>query len=356
MSIAKQPILFSPNVAASGRSGHGRSLAGSKPSPLAPRPRGFTLVELLVVIAIIAILIALLLPAVQAARGAARRTQCLNNMKQIGIAMHNYHDSNMVFPPGTVKRFASDNYHWWTSQLSWLARILPHVEQVQMSDEIDWEWERTAQPIAPHSELPNSLIGNTVVPIYRCPSDTPFRVDPYAPSNPIADQRPVNYVACTGLADEVAFGVPGEAVDTGTVLYVNSFTKIGHIFDGTSYTMVASECQIVEPIARQSGGDLQSCMTGGPSAGTPRPFRGYSWFVAEDMISWAYSTRMSPNSEFNDCRNSSTRGRYGSRSRHPGGAHVLLADAAARFVSESIDMVTWQNLGHRNDGIPLDPY
>ena len=146
---------------------------------------------------VIAILVALLLPAVQMAREAARRAQCLNNLKQIGIAMHNYHDTHLVFPPATVKRFAPDNFHFWTRQISWLARILPYMEQIHMSDEIDWEWERTAQNIAPHSEPPNSLITNTVMPMYRCPSDTPRRVDQYAPNK---TPSPISGRSTTSLA------------------------------------------------------------------------------------------------------------------------------------------------------------
>ena len=330
---------------------------------------GFTLVELLVVIAIIAILVALLLPAVQAAREAARRSQCLNNLKQAGIALHNYHTTHQVFPPATVKRFNSSPHHSWSNQLSWLARILPYMEQEQMFDVIDFEWERTAQHIAPHSVPPNDLIKRTVVPIYRCPSDSSFNRDPYEPGHIMASQAPTNYVACIGMSDQTTTG--NSAVDTGGVLYVNSFTRVAHIVDGTSNTMVASECQIVEPISFASGGNTgryNQCLTsyigdydtsgtiGVGTIGGPRPFRCYSWFIAEDAHSFTYSTRMSPNSPHNDCRHYSTYGRYAARSRHPGGAHILLADAAARFVSESIDMLTWRDLGQRNDENPLGPY
>ena len=327
---------------------------------------GFTLVELLVVIAVIAILIALLLPAVQAAREAARRTQCLNNLKQIGVGLHNYYGTNLVFPPGKVKRFGGPNHPWWTNQLSWLARILAYLEQGNIYDEVDWEWERTAQSIRPHSDPPNSFLAVTVVPTYRCPSDTPFTV-----SNQILDERfrilaaPTNYVACVGISHQTIIGLGSahEPADTGGVLYTNSFTKISQIFDGTAHTMVASECMMGEPPVIASDGShspFSQCLQGNDLGGGMikgyRPFRCYSWFIAEDMYTWTFSAEIAPNYPGPDCRRFSTVGRYAARSRHPGGTHILLADSAARFVTDSIDRFTWQNLGQRNDGNPPAPY
>ena len=320
------------------------------------RRRGFTLVELLVVIAIIAILIALLLPAVQAAREAARRAQCLNNLKQMGVALHNYYTAYDAFPAGTVKRFdPAGPFHYWTNQLSWLARILPHVEQGTMFENSDFEWERVAQHLPPHSDPPNSITKNQQVPIYRCPSDNALKPHP--------DYAPTNYVACIGLSDKVIFlPMPGRVNDTGTVLHVNSFTRISHITDGTSQTMVAAECKVGQPLYLQARGDSNfgvwtNCVDGdGSQATSERPFRGYSWFEAVGVDSWTYSTQMAPNSPRRDCRSLSWWGRYAARSWHPGGVQILLADGAARFVSDTIEALTWQNLGQRNDGNPLDQY
>ena len=325
------------------------------------RPRhGFTLVELLVVIAIIGILVALLLPAVQVAREAARRAHCLNNLKQIGVALHNYYGTHQVFPPGKVKRFGSSPPHYWTNQLSWLARILAYLEQGNSYEQVNFEWERTAGHIAPHSDPPNSFLAVTVVPTYRCPSDTPYMVE-----KQVVDARnrilaaPTNYVACVGLSDQTATG--NEAFDTGTVLYTNSFTKMAQILDGSSHTMVASECMMGEPdvIAALNSGDFTSCLNGDDLGGGDarfRPFRCYSWFIAENMTSWTFSTRLAPNSPRPDCRRVSTVARLAARSRHPGGAHIVLADGAARFVSGSVDRLIWQNLGQRNDENPPAPY
>ena len=330
------------------------------------RRGGFTLVELLVVIAIIAILIALLLPAVQMAREAARRAHCLNNLKQIGIALHTYYSTHQVFPAGKVKRFKGGGPPpVWTNQLSWLARILPYLEQGHVYDQVDFEWERTASHIRPNSDPPNSFLAVSYVPVYRCPSDTPFQV-----SQAIIDSRtnrilaaPTNYVACVGISDETVInqGSGQEPADTGGVLYTNSFTKISQIFDGTAHTMVASECMMGAPpvIASSSVSRFNQCLNGDDSAGdlpAYRPFRCYSWFMANDMNSWTFSTRVAPNSPNPDCRRYSTVGRYAARSRHPGGTHILLADSAARFVSDSIDRLVWQNLGIRNDGSPPVPY
>ena len=347
------------HVAVPDRSGRGRFLFGSRKSPLGPRRRGFTLVELLVVIAIIAILIALLLPAVQMAREAARRAQCLNNLKQIGVALHNYYVTHQVFPPGKVKRFKGGGPpSYWTNQLSWMARILPYLEQGVIYDEVDFEWERTAAHIAPHSDPPNSLLAVTVVPTYRCPSDTPFMVQSTTRNRILA--APTNYVACDETVTNRGSG--NEAADTGTVLYTNSFTKMSQIFDGSSHTMVASECMMGEPdVIASNGGFSQfnQCVNGddlGGGAVQFRPFRCYSWFIAENMTSWTFSTRMAPNDLGHDCRRVSTVARLAARSRHPGGTHILLADGAARFVSDTIDRLTWQNLGQRNDGNPPSPY
>ena len=133
----------------------------------ADRPAGFTLVELLVVIAIIGILIALLLPAVQAAREAARRIQCSNNLKQIGLSLHNYHGSNKCFPPGSFW-FGLDyaNYRGCI-----LIRLLPYIEQQPLYDQYDFELKAGVPIDSQKLAGSNDLIQSTIVPVFRCPSD-----------------------------------------------------------------------------------------------------------------------------------------------------------------------------------------
>src|SRR4051812_17389707 len=129
---------------------------------MSPRRHGFTLIELLVVIAIIAVLIALLLPAVQAAREAARRAQCVNNLKQIGLAMHNYHDVIGTFPSGSIATKGWGGT-WW----NWPAFILPQIEQTSLYNSINF----SRSNIKNTAGDPNSTAWGTVVNAYLCPSD-----------------------------------------------------------------------------------------------------------------------------------------------------------------------------------------
>ena len=161
---------------------------------------GFTLIEVLVVIAIMAILIALLLPAIQAAREAARRTQCRNNLKQIGIALHNYQESHKVFPPGYVcqQHFLGSSQQ---NQWGWAAFILPHMDQKDLYDKIDFEnfvWNDigdTSTAIETNQDAAEQLVAS-----YRCPSDTaPERVDRTCPGNPKANYGISSYTACSGI-------------------------------------------------------------------------------------------------------------------------------------------------------------
>ena len=130
--------------------------------------RGFTLIELLVVIAIIAVLIALLLPAVQAAREAARRAQCVNNLKQIALALHNYHDTIGTFPPGGI-----DDVNWFGTWWNWPAFILPQLEQRNIYNAINFSLRNisvTDNSLA--AQDPNGTVWRSVINTYLCPSDS----------------------------------------------------------------------------------------------------------------------------------------------------------------------------------------
>lgn len=194
--------------------------------------RAFTLVELLVVIAVIGILMALLLPAVQAARESARRTQCVNSLKQIGIASHHYHDAMRSFPPGYCAAApyvdgAADTTPGW----GWAAFLLPHLEQRPV-----YEASNFSLPI----EHPaNARSVRTWIASYICPSDiapeTPYAV-PDASGNTVALAAPLSYAACVGSD---ASGV-ADATGCG-ILYRNSGTRFADILDGTSVTILAGE-------------------------------------------------------------------------------------------------------------------
>tara|TARA_R110002111_G_scaffold259308_1_gene329207 strand:- start:1567 stop:2562 length:996 start_codon:yes stop_codon:yes gene_type:complete len=316
---------------------------------------GFTLIELLVVIAIIAILIALLLPAVQQAREAARRSTCKNNLKQIGLALHNYHDAFSAFPIGDLASISASP--WATERTTWLARILPYMDQANLYNKINFE-------------LPTGNSGSNVdamkedIPAYRCPSD---------PGNRGTTQQtayaPTNYVGCIGSANNV-WGDGGSTtvnppLPNGTwaqfvqnagnekgLFASNSHARLRDVTDGSSNTLAASECLVGGMVIGDQGfsGDLNTCVAGG----TPTyewPQRGYSWFYGK-IWSWAFNTMRTPNPDLPDCfnYNSGAIGNVTASSKHVGGVHVLMVDGAVRFVSENIHLGTWRNLSNRSDG------
>src|SRR5438132_11190541 len=183
--------------------------------------RAFTLIELLVVIAIIAILIGLLLPAVQKVREAAARVQCQNNLKQMGLACHAYHDSRKSFPPGYLATAAyPDTAPGW----GWAAFILPYIEQAPLYNQIDF-----TQPVQSSAAI------QTIIPLYLCPSDpvpsTPFPITD-ATLGTICRAAPSSYAATVGDDSSDADGPTGNGI-----FYRNSTTRLVDITDGTSSTV-----------------------------------------------------------------------------------------------------------------------
>jgi prepilin-type N-terminal cleavage/methylation domain-containing protein len=159
----------------------------------ASRWRAFTLVELLVVIAIIGILIALLLPAVQAAREAARRTQCTNNLKQLGLALQNYHDKYIAFP---INYGGNGQYNDTSTAHSWMQGVLPYVEQQALYQQIRFD-----MPLGATSDVPltvNTIVSQTVVNAILCPSDPQMRGIQTSPANCSGPRGATNYKACAG--------------------------------------------------------------------------------------------------------------------------------------------------------------
>ena len=338
------------------------------------RRSGFTLVELLVVIAIIGILIALLLPAVQAAREAARRSQCSNNLKQIGLALHNYHDAFKAFPPMRVRTQNSGASTWLTSNIGWAARITAHMEQGPIYDSIDW----TIYPGwgGVNGAAPDGARRQTIG-AYRCPSDggdgqvswtdiNGTRVTGGSPSNSYGQ---TNYVASIG--DDFRIRV---SANTGRGLFFESRERVGSsvkntskvsiasIRDGTTNTLAVAECIIGFPYVRtnsseparnlwetDNGCNLTPVRTNTNSTAT----RGNSWFRGYEPCELAFTTLMTPNSRFMDCGANSDRTAFAARSLHPGGAQAVIADGSVRFFSETIDWATWRWLGNRSDGNPV---
>jgi prepilin-type N-terminal cleavage/methylation domain-containing protein len=315
--------------------------------------RGFTLIELLVVIAIIATLVALLLPAVQQAREAARRSSCRNNLKQLALAMHNYHDTHTVFPPGAVNPLGDDpngrNGGGSPGIMgNWLVFLLPYIEQSvhydgyakivsERPEAVDWFGNNTyvSQGIT---------VGRDPLPVTGCPS------------HPVGDQRLSNgtnqedlsrgnYAACYGRGGYGRVHTTDNAI--GGVFGNNSKYSMRDLLDGSSNTLAVSELQYRTP------------SSDGPSTADTRGTWAYG--VAGASV---FNTQNSPNSAVPDgvwgCRTKPTEGmpcvQIGSpytemhaaaRSYHTGGVHGGMADGSVRFFTENISLVIWQGLGTR---------
>ena len=306
------------------------------------RARGFTLIELLVVIAIIAVLIALLLPAVQQAREAARRTQCKNNLKQIGLALQNYESTHLVFPPGRVG---------YPMVFSVQCHILPYIDGGSLYNLVNFNLAPTfGVPSSPMTV--NEIAVRTRIPSYLCPSDSG--------SVPGSDFGPTNYAACTGSG----FG-PAASIKTGDgVMYNASSVRFRDVTDGLSNTVCFSESTLgvggnpstaggTKPtfeVLELSGASVTTAAACVPGNGTWSGLRGAKWMNGHfgDTL---YNHYWPPNSLISDYGNGSHNyGLTAARSKHTGGVHVVLCDGSVRFVNENIFLGTWTGLATRAGG------
>ena len=288
--------------------------------------RGFTLIELLVVIAIIAILIALLLPAVQQAREAARRSQTRNNLKQIGLALHNYHDAFQTFPSGWIGVTGGQPHVDGISGWGWGAMLLPHLDQAPLYNTINFS--------LPVWDSANATARTTPLAVFRSPSDPEkarFTISSAA-NTPLAELATANYVGNfgtgavpAGLALDDCEGQAAGFVCSGNgVFHHNSRARIGDIVDGTSNTMLAGERRTSEALGWFS-------TWAGVVAGSEEP--------ACRVLGVTDHTPNHPDAHFDDFS-----------SHHEGGCFILLGDGQVRFVSESIDTMLYQAISTRAGG------
>jgi prepilin-type N-terminal cleavage/methylation domain-containing protein/prepilin-type processing-associated H-X9-DG protein len=330
------------------------------------RKRGFTLIELLVVIAIIAILIALLLPAVQQAREAARRTQCKNNIKQLAIGIHNYHETHNVFPL---------NYATWSKShpidgntASWMVMVLPFIDQAPMYDEIDFAYGVRNDPRNPGNTAPNPsnrFFANTAISGFICPSDQGDGKLDFSRANyrnPSGDRKwgVNNYKGCSGSnwcwgtfrtnvgpnnnerrnKESTRWGQSCHGLERGNGLLFrgNNFavtTRVADVQDGTSNTFAVGEAV--------------------PMWCT------HTWWWHANGVTATTAVPLNVPAQHPNCQAGNhdanlicARGQwpdnYSFMSRHQGGAHFGMADGSARFVAENIDRLTYSYLGSIQDG------
>ena len=270
------------------------------------RRRGFTLIELLVVIAIIAVLIALLLPAVQQAREAARRTQCRNNMHQLGLALHNYHDAHSCFPPAAV--CSVDGSNWWWPEIGWGVMLLPYIDESALYNAFNCSLGNRS---GANSTVSFSQLAQLLCPSSSTAGQTYAGVGSYTTYQASLGPEPQNT------------GNPG--VGRRGMMWRNSRVRIRDVRDGTSQTVLMGEC-----VAGLAGCGY-----------TARNFWHGRAVALADEITCTMNWPINHPPNFCDPLAQAF------ASWHEGGAFFLMADGAVRFLSENIDYATYQALGTR---------
>ena len=312
------------------------------------RPYGFTLIELLVVIAIIAVLIALLLPAVQQAREAARRSQCKNNMKQIGLALHNYHDNFNKFPLGQQNNINRPN---------WKVALFPYLDQAPLYN--------TINTTNPNDVYNAAALRSLIMPVWSCPSSALPQLQPASwttwwtnYNHQVASYQGImgSYPDPAGRTTTYSASNYGGWWTNNGMLLWNQVVGFQAATDGTTNVIIVGEQSGKVPLSGYAGGDVRSgyytpwggCTnpSGGGVSTCGAGGCGDLWGTGLTAVAYSINSKTSPAGA-----GFSWGGNTILNSFHTGGIHVILTDGSTRFVSENMDFPTFLKLCSRDDGL-----
>jgi prepilin-type N-terminal cleavage/methylation domain-containing protein/prepilin-type processing-associated H-X9-DG protein len=327
-----------------------------------PSRRGFTLIELLVVIAIIAVLIGLLLPAVQKVREAAARTKCQNNLKQLGLAFHNYHDANGKLPPQTANNANKCCFG------SWQMVVLPYFEQDALWQSYQ-NWGGSAGTTQTYEQQSNLLVSSVRLSVCTCPSDIPNTAKSGSFNGTKYFITQHNYLVNVGNVD-YSQGKDGKLTDQTTIENTYNGGKalkflgapfsrkqqftLQDVNDGTSNTLMLAE------VNQGQDADFRGLTWWAPGSGftvyrTPNDPR-FDYISNGNGAPGCVTSAQNPLNADCQAQASPDWNVFAARSRHPGGVNVALCDGSVRFVTNSIDWTVWQALGTSQGGEVVGNY